>query len=69
MLLLSTATHYRAASAALGRPVDSLAALTEPEGRGVCNHARALVPGAVSLTAVQVIPGRWDWTFKCGRVQ
>ena len=34
--------HYRAASAALGRPVDSLAALTEQEGRWVWNHARAL---------------------------
>ena len=34
--------HYRAASAALGRPVDSLAALTEQEGRTVWNHARAL---------------------------
>ena len=34
--------HYRAASAALGRPVDSLAALTEQEGRRVWNHARAL---------------------------
>lgn len=33
--------HYRAASAALGRPVDSLAALTEQEGRTVWNHARA----------------------------
>ena len=39
---LSNPDHYRAASAALGRPVDSLAALTEHEGRAVWNHARAL---------------------------
>ena len=39
---LSNPDHYRAASAALGRPVDSLAALTEQEGRRVWNHARAL---------------------------
>ena len=39
---LGHADHYRAASAALGRPVDSLAALTEQEGRRVWNHARAL---------------------------
>ena len=39
---LGHADHYRAASAALGRPVDSLAALTEQEGRTVWNHARAL---------------------------
>ena len=31
--------HYRAASAALGRPVGSLAALTEQEARRVWNHA------------------------------
>ncbi|WP_424951008.1 hypothetical protein [Deinococcus sp.] len=37
---LGHADHYRAASAALGRPVDSLAALTEQEGRTVWNHAR-----------------------------
>ncbi len=39
---LGHADHYRAASAALGRPVDSLAALTEQEGRQVWNHARAI---------------------------
>jgi len=39
---LGHADHYRAAWAALGRPVDSLAALTEQEGRQVWNHARAL---------------------------
>jgi len=39
---LGHADHYRAASAALGRPVDSLAALTEGEGRRVWNHARAV---------------------------
>ena len=39
---LGHADHYRAASAALGRPVDSLATLTEQEGRAVWNHARAL---------------------------
>ena len=39
---LGHADHYRAASAALGRNVDSLAALTEDEGRRVWNHARAL---------------------------
>ena len=39
---LGHADHYRAASAALGRNVDSLAALTEAEGRRVWNHARAL---------------------------
>ena len=39
---LSNPDHYRTASAALGRPVDSLAALTEQEGRTVWNHARAL---------------------------
>jgi len=39
---LGHADHYRAASAVLGRPVDSLAALTEQEGRAVWNHARAL---------------------------
>ena len=37
---LGHADHYRAASAALGRPVDSLAALTEQEGRKIWNHAR-----------------------------
>ena len=39
---LGHADHYRAASAVLGRNVDSLAALTEAEGRRVWNHARAL---------------------------
>ena len=39
---LSNADHYRAASAALGRMVASLAALTEVEARKVWNHARAL---------------------------
>ena len=39
---LGNADHYRAASAALGRPVGSLAALSEPEARRVWNHARAL---------------------------
>ena len=39
---LGHADHYHAASAALGRPVHSLAALTEHEGRAVWNHARAL---------------------------
>ncbi|WP_407569096.1 hypothetical protein [Deinococcus altitudinis] len=39
---LGHADHYRAAAAALGRPVDSLAALTEAEGRRVWNHARAV---------------------------
>ena len=39
---LGHADHYRAASTALGRMVDSLAALTEQEGRTVWNHARAL---------------------------
>ena len=39
---LGHADHYRAASAALGRMVASLAALTEVEARRVWNHARAL---------------------------
>ena len=39
---LGHADHYRAASAALGRMVASLAALSEPEARKVWNHARAL---------------------------
>jgi len=39
---LSSADHYRTASAALARTVDSLAALTEAEGRRVWNHARAV---------------------------
>ncbi len=39
---LGHADHYRAASAALAREVDSLAALTESEGRAVWNHARRL---------------------------
>ena len=39
---LGHADHYRAASAALGRMVASLAALTEQEARTVWNHARAL---------------------------
>ena len=39
---LGHADHYRAASAALGRLVASLAALTEMEARRVWNHARAL---------------------------
>ena len=34
--------HYRAASAALGRMVGSLAALSEQEAHKVWNHARAL---------------------------
>ena len=42
LLGLSNLDHYRAASAALGRPVGSLAALSEPEARRVWNHARAL---------------------------
>ena len=37
---LSNPDHYRAASAALGRPVDSLALLTEEEARRVWNHVR-----------------------------
>ena len=36
---LSNPDHYRAASAALGRPVGSLAALSEQEARRVWNHA------------------------------
>ena len=39
---LGHADHYHAASAALGRMVASLAALTEQEARTVWNHARAL---------------------------
>ena len=39
---LSHADHYRAASAALGRMVASLAALSEQEGHMVWNYARAL---------------------------
>ena len=39
---LGHADHYRAASAALGRMVASLAALTEVEAHRVWNHARAL---------------------------
>ena len=39
---LGHADHYRAASAVLGREVDSLAALTEQEGRTVWNHVRRL---------------------------
>lgn len=39
---LGHADHYRAASAALGRMVASLAALSEQEARTVWNHARAL---------------------------
>ena len=39
---LGHADHYRAASAALGRLVASLAALTDQEARTVWNHARAL---------------------------
>ena len=39
---LGHADHYRAASAALGRMVASLAALTEQEARTVWNYARAL---------------------------
>ena len=39
---LGHADHYRAASAALGRMVASLAALSEQEARRVWNHARAL---------------------------
>jgi len=39
---LSSADHYRTASAALARMVDSLAALTEAEGRRVWNYARSL---------------------------
>ena len=42
LLGLSNLDHYRAASAALGRPVGSLAALSEQEARRVWNHARAL---------------------------
>ena len=42
LLGLGHADHYRAASAALSRTVDSLPALTEAEGRRVWNHARAL---------------------------
>ena len=38
---LGHADHYRAASAALGRMVASLTALTEVEARTVWNHARA----------------------------
>ena len=37
---LGNADHYRAASAALGRMVVSLAALSEQEARRVWNHAR-----------------------------
>ena len=39
---LGHSDHYRAASAALGRMVASLAALSEQEARKVWNHARAL---------------------------
>ena len=39
---LGHADHYRAASAALGHMVASLAALSEQEARRVWNHARAL---------------------------
>ncbi len=39
---LGHADHYRAASAALGRMVSSLAALSEQEARTVWNHARRL---------------------------
>ena len=39
---LSNPDHYRAASAALGRAVGSLAALSEQEARKVWNHARRL---------------------------
>ena len=39
---LGNADHYRAASAALSRPVGSLAALSEQEARRVWNHARRL---------------------------
>lgn len=39
---LGNADHYRTASAALGRPVGSLAALSVQEARRVWNHARAL---------------------------
>ena len=39
---LGHADHYRAASAALGRMVASLATLSEQEARRVWNHARAL---------------------------
>ena len=39
---LGNADHYRAASAALGRTVDSLAAITEAEARKVWNHVRSL---------------------------
>jgi hypothetical protein len=39
---LGRADHYRAASAALGRLVASLAALSEQEARRVWNHARTL---------------------------
>ena len=39
---LSSPDHYRAASAALGRTVDSLAAITEAEARKVWNHVRSL---------------------------
>ena len=38
----SSPDHYRTASAALARDVDSLAALTEAEGRRVWNYARSL---------------------------
>ncbi|GGR27772.1 hypothetical protein [Deinococcus ruber] len=37
---LGNADHYRAASAVLGRTVDSLAAITEQEARRVWNHVR-----------------------------
>ena len=39
---LGNADHHRAASAALGRMVASLAALSEQEARRVWNHARAM---------------------------
>lgn len=38
----SSPDHYRTASAALARNVESLAALTEAEGRRVWNYARSL---------------------------
>ncbi len=47
---LGHADHYRAASAALAREVDSLAALSESEGRKVWNYARR-VYSAYRLTA------------------
>ena len=49
---LGHADHYRAASASSGRPVASLAALSEQEARTIWNHACALRL-ACELTATQ----------------